>query len=315
MPSTASLKEFSRKAGIIVVLGPTATGKTETAIRIAEAINSEVISFDSIQVYREMDIGSAKPGAQDLARVCHHLISVKSPDEAFTAGDFRRESLGLIEKLNSEDKWAVLVGGTGFYLQALLKGMYPVSTTDPEIKKAVQKKLENLGREALFHKLGELDSEYQKNIHINDTYRLLRGFELWEQFGMKPSDIKKQFSSLDKFSGPVVQIGLDKDRSELEKIVLSRAEQMMAAGLLDEVEMLQKKYGPIRPLQSVGYKEALQVIGGQLPSSELAGAIVTATMQLAKRQKTWFKRDPEINWIHTIPGKQEIENLTKAVLN
>jgi tRNA dimethylallyltransferase len=295
---------------LIVLCGPTATGKTEVAFEVAKKLQTEIISFDSLQVYQELDIGTAKPPENLRREIPHHLIDEIPPTTTFTAGDFRKRALDIINA-RGDLKYLVLVGGTGFYLQALLKGMYEIPEVSPKIKSDLKLESKSDGFQKLYKELKTRDPDYAKTIHPNDRYRVLRGLELLRSGDKKISEIKNEFKT-QKISNPVIQFGLRRKKEVLKDAIESRTDYMLARGLITETQNLLEKYpGGIRGLESVGYKETVAHLRGS--KENLKNEIVKNTLHLAKRQSTWFKRDQSITWLD--PDLSGVLALTEAIID
>jgi len=292
---------------LVCVCGATATGKTDLAFQLARQFKAEIISFDSVQIYKELNIGAAKPHQSLRDEIRHHLIDEISPDQVFTAGDFRRRALQIIDSLKDHHSHIILVGGTGFYLQALLKGMYPAPPADAQIRAELEEKLARQGLEVLYAELCRLDPTYGAKIHGNDRYRILRALEVIQAGGgVTMTEIQRQFQG-EELPFPVLLLGLQRKRERLREGIRLRTERMIQEGLIEETRSLMNKYGTaIRPLESVGYKEAKAFVAGEINFEELPDKIVAATMALAKRQATWFKRDPKIHWLDPDDGGQSL---------
>lgn len=293
---------------LLFVVGATATGKSDLAVAIAEKATApapQIINCDSVQFFDGVEIGAAKPGPELLARARHHLVGHVPVGDDYTAGDFRRDALRLMAE-NPLPSW-LAVGGSGFYVQALEKGMYDV----PEIPAGLREELESeaarpggLGR--LYDELKTRDSDAAAKIAGADRYRILRALEILRAHPAETlTEIRARFASLQPpapFSA--AKIGIYCSRERLRERVVGRTRAMLARGLIREVESLRaslKDQGlkDWAPLRSVGYNEVQKFLDGQLRRDELEPAIVTSTMQLAKRQMTWFKRDTQIEWFES----------------
>lgn len=288
-----------RRSNLLFLVGPTATGKTALAIEFAKQFGAEIISSDSVQVYRELVIGSARPSVSELREVPHHFIGHVSVADDYTAGTYEREALELITA--NPDRSFVVCGGSGFYVQALLKGMYPIEKANPEIQQRIESRIDSEGIGAVYQQLVEKDPEAAKTIAEQDRYRIVRALEIMEsQGGEKLSEIKRRFedASRRRFPGRnIATLGLKVDRPSLEARVIARTSQMLKLGLVDEVKQLIDQGFEGRPaLQSVGYRETLEHLKARVAMSELKAAIVKGTMRLAKKQRTWFARDPGTFW-------------------
>ncbi len=299
---------------LVVICGATATGKSNLSLNLARKLKCEIINFDSVQVYKELNIGTAKPSASELKEIPHHLIDIVKPSELFTAGDFRRRALDILSSLSTKYEHCILVGGTGFYLNALLNGMFPAPPSDELVKHKLMKELcgeRGLGK--LYEELQQRDPVAALKIHGNDSYRILRALEIMRSQGKSLTEIRKEFKA-EKLPYEVIKIGLRREKGILREAILRRSEQMVDEGLVNEVRGLISKYGAdLRPLSSVGYKETAQFLNGEISSvSELISRISMSTLQLAKRQTTWFKRDPEMRWFD--PDKEDVFESSLAAL-
>ncbi|HEX4924527.1 MAG TPA: tRNA (adenosine(37)-N6)-dimethylallyltransferase MiaA [Bdellovibrionales bacterium] len=286
---------------VVFIHGPTATGKTELAVRAAELFKGEIINCDSVQVYGSLDVGAAKPSREQLDRATHHLIGHVADGHTYTAGEYRRDALEVIASRFKEgvDLFFV-VGGSGFYSQALVKGLYPVPPSDPAVRADLQERLTRDGLGALFAELEGRDPGYARKIGPNDRYRIVRALEVLATSGF--STMKDVLVAFESQRPPFryVQVGLNHLRSRLRERVEFRTRAMLRAGLADETRaLLARGLGPWPALRSVGYKECVDALEGRLPFEELETMIAQSTMQLAKRQMTWFRRDRRIVWFDT----------------
>lgn len=279
---------------VITVCGPTASGKTDLAVALARHFKTEIVSYDSLQIYKGLDIGTAKPSQELLKEIRHHFIDIIDPDETYSAGEYRRAALETLSRLKTKSV-VVMVGGTGFYLKALIDGMFDTPATTPEVKRIIESRLEKEGRQKLYEELKIKDPEAALRVHLNDTYRLLRAHEILLMTG-KPMSQKL---TGEKFPYEVQKLGILKDRSKLREAVVARTEKMIDSGLVEETAKLKEKYPDfetLRPLQSIGYKETLAYLEGYITREELRDLIVKNTMALAKRQMTWLRKDREVKW-------------------
>lgn len=291
------MKNSQQPNKITFVLGPTASGKSRWALREALKTSGAILNADSVQIYKSLSIGAAKPTTEDQALVPHYLYDLAEPGEDFTAGDYRRAALDVIER-ELPHRPLYIVGGSGFYIQALEKGMYDVGPISPEIKKQVQQWVDSGG---LYEELVKLDPEAAKKIGPKDPYRLQRALEVVMSEGRTMQKIAEDFRHDHrelKEQYDVEKIGIFCPRDVLRQRVTRRTEQMLKSGFIEEVQnLLGQGLADTKALRSVGYKECVAVLTGRLNRADLLSAIVTSTMQLAKRQMTWFKRDHEIHWI------------------
>ena len=288
----------SHRPRIIIILGPTGVGKTEVAIKLACEYGGEIISADSMQVYRYMDIGTAKPTPEERSLVKHHLIDVADPDEKFDAAMFMGGAGEVINRLNSEDKSIFVVGGTGLYIKALIGGLFNGPGADRDLRNAYREDLERYGREYLYEKLKERDEVAAERIHPNDVFRTIRALEVLELSG--ESIIKKHSDhNFNDKRYDFIKIGLMIDRDLLYERINKRVEKMIADGLVGEVEKLLKMgYDEtLKPMQAFGYRHIVNCIKGKYDIQEVVEMIKSDTRHYAKRQLTWFRADENIEWL------------------
>ncbi len=280
---------------VVFILGPTACGKSRLGMELAEKFGGGILNCDSVQVYQRLDIGTAKPTPEERARVPHFFFDELKPGEILTAGDFRKRALNYcVSELPKGPLFAV--GGSGFYIQAFEKGMFEVDKPDPKTEADARRQLEEHGPEFMYQELVRLDPEYAEEINPNDTYRILRAL-IVAAGGKKMSELRKGFQP-QPFPYRYIKFGLSMERDALLPRVQSRTREMLQSGLVAEVDaLLQEGWESWAPLNSVGYKECVDFLRGRLPAERLEQQIVEKTMQLAKKQRTWFKRDAEIHWL------------------
>ncbi|MCX5847713.1 MAG: tRNA (adenosine(37)-N6)-dimethylallyltransferase MiaA [Deltaproteobacteria bacterium] len=285
------------RARLIIIVGPTAIGKTEVAISLAREWNGEIISADSMQVYRLMDIGTAKPSVEERTLVKHHLIDLVNPDAQFNAAMFIETAQKIIRELHSRRKPIFVVGGTGLYIKALLGGLFKGPDADEGLRKVYRHELKQFGKEYLYDKLKEKDKRAAATIDKNDVVRIIRALEVLELSG--ESIVEKQKAH--KFSDNLydcTRIGLTMDRSSLYKKIDQRTEKMIRDGLVDEVQgLLSMGYREsLKPMQSLGYKHIIKYIKGSYTLEDAVRIIKRDTRHYAKRQMTWFGADKQIAW-------------------
>lgn len=292
----------------IVIGGPTASGKSGLALQLARHFRSqgketEILCADSITVYQGLDIGSAKPGAAEQKEFRHHLLDVADPREEFTGGDFVRLALPAILGIQHRGAIPLLVGGTGFYLRALLRGM-AVSETENEaeaaaIKEKLTKRAETEGWDLLYRELLRLDPGSASTVHLNDHYRIIRALQAMEIYKKPWSELNKTARAQPwRFPGTRF-FCLEVDREELKARIEQRSRAMLDAGLMAEVKSLLEKGVPpeAKPMQSIGYKECVDTLAGREPEATLAERIAQATNRLAKQQRTWFRSEVGVEWL------------------
>ncbi|ACK70327.1 tRNA delta(2)-isopentenylpyrophosphate transferase [Gloeothece citriformis PCC 7424] len=277
------------KTPLIVICGPTASGKSGLAIDLSVRLNSIIISADSRQVYREFDIGTAKPSIDEQKLIPHYLIDICEPTESLTLAQYQEKAQLIIHSFSSVVS-PILVGGTGLYLKSVVKGMkIPRVSPQPQLRS----QLEALGQSYLYNLLSQVDPIASQKIHPHDQIRTIRALEVFYVTG-KPISSQQGENPPDY---PIIQIGLDCEVNALEKRIQQRTEQMIESGLVEEVEKLIDKYGENLPLlDTLGYAEMKQYLAGKISLSEAKELTVLHTRQFAKRQRTWFRAYPEIHW-------------------
>lgn len=303
------------------VVGSTASGKSDLAVAAALVCAQkgrpvEIISADSVQIYRELVIGSARPSDQDLSSVRHHLIGHMSVADEYTAADFAREATAIIAR--SPETPFLVVGGSGFYIQALMRGLYPIEKANPVVRSELEGRAQAEGLEALYRELQSKDAATAAKIAPQDRYRIIRALEIQASLpiGRTLSQIRRAFDASSKdhlarlFPGrSVATFGLKIDRERLEGQARLRAESMVRNGLITETESL-RAYWTRPVLQSVGYRETIEHLRGEIPFSELVPAIVGSTLRLAKKQRTWFGRDDATQWFDALTEREHaVQNL------
>lgn len=288
---------------IVIICGPTGTGKSELALSLARQLGGEIVSADSQQVYRGMDVGTAKVSREVQDQIPHHLIDVIEPDQHFEAQTFCRLADGAIDSIISKGCVPFVVGGTGFYLRVLCNGICEAPPQDPEYRRELNELHQKEGMPYLHDMLSKIDPAAASNIHPNDVVRLIRALEVYHLTGGKMSELQEQHRFASK-RYDALKIGLNVEREELYASINARVDAMMNAGLLDEVRGLVERYGPdIKSLQAVGYREMVAHLKGELLLDQAVELTKKNTRHFAKRQMTWFKADPDIQWFN--PEKSE----------
>ena len=286
-----------KKPRLIVILGPTAVGKTAAAIALARESGGEIISADSMQVYRFLDIGTAKPTLEEQSLVKHHLIDVINPDEQFNAAMFIRLAEVIIGKLIDTGKPIFVVGGTGLYIKALLGGLFEGPDADEDLRGLYRQELKQFGKTYLYEKLKEKDGQAAAQIDRNDIPRIIRALEVLELSGLSIVEKQKAHHFGDK-PYDFIKIGLMMERAELYERIDQRTEKMVEDGLVDEVEGLFSMgyHGSLKPMQALGYKHIARLIKGSYNLADAVMMIKRDTRHFAKRQMTWFGADRQIEW-------------------
>ena len=280
---------------LITVVGATASGKTEFGLRLANELPIEIINADALQAYREFEIGTAKPSPEERARVPHHLIDILNPDEGFSAGEFARRARRAIEEITRRGRVPVVVGGSGFYLQALIDGLAPIPSIPGEIRERLQQELEQDGLSALRSRLKKVDPKLAGSLSPEDSQRTLRALAVYEATGRQLS----KWQRLPPTEQPLraCWLGLTMSRQLLYDQISVRTQQMLRSGWLAEVRELRSKYGAdAAAFQAIGYRTLVAVLDGRLTEDEAEVVIARETRRYAKRQLTWFRRNSRIVW-------------------
>jgi tRNA dimethylallyltransferase len=274
---------------LIAIAGPTASGKSAAAVALAEEVEGEIVSCDSLAVYRTLDVGTAKPSDEDRARIAHHLIDVVDPDQEFTAARYVELADRAIAEIVARGKVPVVAGGTGLYLRALTEGLFPSPPPDETIRARLKAEAARDGWPALHARLATIDPEAAARIAPTDPIRIERALEVFEQTGRTISSLHKETPPAPRYR--TLTFLVDPPSEILEPRIAERTRAMLAAGLVDETRAALARYGRnIKPLGAVGYKEALAFLDGDLPERDLENAIRVATRRFAKRQRTWFAK-------------------------
>nr|WP_206699168.1 tRNA (adenosine(37)-N6)-dimethylallyltransferase MiaA [Brevibacillus agri] len=287
---------MQQKEKLVVIIGPTAVGKTQLSLDLAQQFNGEIISGDSMQVYRGMDIGTAKAEPAELALVPHHLIDIKNPDEEYSVALFQESATRLITEINQRERLPFIVGGTGLYIESVThRFQFSQAAQDPELRERLQRLADAEGVEALHARLADVDPITAQRLHPNDVKRVIRALEIYESTGYKMSDfqLRAQHSPYD-----LVMIGLTMERAVLYERINRRVELMIEEGLVEEVRgLLDKGYdASMVSMQGLGYKELIPYLYGEITLEKAINDIQQRTRHFAKRQLSWFRRIPEVQW-------------------
>ena len=280
---------------VVALLGPTASGKSALALALAERYPLEIVVMDSAQVYRGMDIGTAKPGAEERARVPHHLLDLVDPDQPYSAGRWRDDCLHAIKEICARGKIALLVGGTMLYYRALTQGLDALPPADPALRAALDAEAAERGWPALHGELARVDPAAAQRIMPNDAQRIQRALEVWRLTGKPLSTL--QGSSISELPFTVKSFAVTLERAELHERIARRFDAMLGAGLLEELRQLRSNYrltSRMPSMRAVGYRQAWQHLEGETSREEMRDRAIAATRQLAKRQMTWLRAFPEV---------------------
>jgi tRNA dimethylallyltransferase len=293
---------------LVVVLGPTASGKTALSLALAERFQGEIVNCDSVAMYREFDLGTAKPTPVERARAPHHLLDCVAPTNHITAGEYARQARQVLEEIKARKNLPIVVGGTGLYLRALLDGLFPGPERSNELRARLRERATSRGSDHLHRILHRLDPAAAAKIHANDTPKLIRAVEVCLASRQKMTDLWQQ--GHEKLKGfRILRLGLDPDRAALYDRINRRAQMMFDAGLIEETQRLLQKNGEDAwPLSSLGYKQAMQFLRGQLTRQQAIQAAQQAHRNYAKRQMTWFRREPEVTWLRGFGDDAQIQN-------
>jgi tRNA dimethylallyltransferase len=293
---------------LVVVLGPTASGKTALSLALAERFHGEIVNCDSVAMYREFDIGTAKPTASERGRVTHHLFDCVEPTSRITAGEYARQARQVLEDIKSRGNLPIVVGGTGLYLRALLEGLFPGPQRSEELRQGLRGRATSRGPNYLHRILSRLDRAAAEKIHANDVPKIIRGIEVCLASRQKMTELWQQHGRDPLHGFRILRIGLDPDRQALYERINRRAQQMFEAGLVEETQRLLEKYGDNSwPLSSLGYRQATQFLSGELTREQALKAAQQAHRNYAKRQMTWFRREPEVYWLRGFGDDVQIQ--------
>jgi len=289
---------------LVVIVGPTAIGKSRIALHVAKAWGTEILTADSTQVYRGMDIGTDKPTAADHAEVPHRLIDIVDPDQPFNAGEFRRHAVQEIERLHRCGLLPIVVGGTGLYVRALLGGLWPGPPSDWTLRKKLEAEAAGRGMEGMFAQLQDVDPESASKLHPHDRVKVLRALEVYQQTGLPLSKAHRQHGFQEQPFKALV-LGLTMERSALYRRIEDRVEVELSKGLVDETRrLLAEGYSRQSvPMKSLGYRQMAGFIEGEYSFDEAVRRLKRDTRHFAKRQMTWFRKEPNLVWIELAPDE------------
>lgn len=297
----------------IAIIGPTGVGKTNLSLSIAERYSCEIVNVDSMQVYRYMDIGTAKASLLERQRIRHHLIDIVTPDDEYNLAKYIIDATNVLRDIARRGKIPLLVGGTGLYLKGLLDGLFSLPQINPSVRENLYKQIAEKGREGLYEELKQCDPDIATKIHPNDTHRLLRALEIYQATGITWSKHLNNRLNINRPLQNILKIGLSCDREELYQRINNRVEQMIQNGLLEEVrKLLNMGFTPELPaMKSIGYRHLISFICGERDWETTCNEMARDTRRYAKRQYTWFHKDHDINWFY--PSQEE--NIVSLINN
>lgn len=302
------------KKRLLIIAGPTAVGKTDTGIILADKLNGEIISADSMQIYKNMDIGTAKPSLEERKGVMHHLIDIVNPDENFSVAEFQRLAKGIIDDLISNKKLPIIVGGTGLYINSLIYDMdFTQSVYNRKLRETLQEEAENMGNEYIHNKLRKIDPGLADRIHPNNVRRVIRAIEVYYETGDKMGDFSKDIVLSDEYE--FFLAGLTRERRELYDRINTRVDIMIGQGLIEEVRnLLNLGYSKdLIAFKGLGYKEIIGYLEGKYDLNEAIRILKRNTRRYAKRQLTWFRRYDGINW-YNVSDYPAGQNLAEHII-
>jgi tRNA dimethylallyltransferase len=303
------------RPSIVIICGPTASGKSLLGLELAEALNGEIVSADSMQVYIHMDVGTDKPPVEVRKRIHHHMIDLVYPDQRFDAAQYGEGAVRAIRGISDSGKRAFLVGGTGLYIKALVHGLFSCPAIPREIRGQLQSDARERGVAYLYEELERIDPGSASTIHPNDAYRIIRALEVWRTVGKPVSELRQGHGfSQDRYR--VLKIGIDMERKTLYRRIEARVDRMIDRGLVAEVERLfNLGYGQnLRPMQSIGYRQIGAYLHGDLSRDCAIELIKRDSRRYAKRQLTWFRGDSEIHWVAGSNSKGDVFTRVKNFL-
>jgi tRNA dimethylallyltransferase len=293
---------------LLVVLGPTGSGKTSLSVHLAQHLQGEIVSCDSVAVYRGLEIGTAKPSVEERRVVPHHLIDVADPNEQVTAGDYSRMARKAIQEIQSRHNFPIVTGGTGLYLRALLEGLFAGPLRSEELRARLRERAAERGPDYLHKLLKRVDPAAAGDIHANDVPKVIRAVEVSISTRQPMTELwRKGRDPLRGFR--ILRLGLNPDREALYTRLNQRAREMFATGLIEETRALRLRYGAtMRPLSSLGYKQAAQYLDGEFTLEQAIAAAQQGHRNYAKRQITWFRREPDVRWFAGFGSDSKVRN-------
>jgi len=299
---------------IICIAGPTASGKTSLAVALAQAVNGEVVSCDSMQIYKYMNIGTAKPTKEEMQDIPHHMLDVAAPDEDFSVSRYCEMASPIVDDILARGKTAIIAGGTGLYMDALIKGNTFAPYPSTGMREKLEERADKEGMEVLLEELRSIDPDSAARLHLADRKRILRALEVYYETGQTITAHNLKTQAIPPKYDPVWFALEDADRADLYQRIDARVEKMLSEGLLDEIRSLLAKGIPEKctAMQAIGYKEFVDALNGKCSIEEATALVQQSSRHYAKRQLTWFRRNKAVHWLTRQPGENTAEILIRA---
>jgi len=299
---------------VVVIVGPTAVGKSRVAIEVAKAFETEVLTADSRQVYRGMDVGTDKPAPEERHGVPHRLIDLIDPDESYNAGWYRRQAIDEIERLYRDRRLPLVVGGTGLYVRTLLKGLCDAPEADPIMRAALKQEVKDQGYDRLYARLVDVDPEAAARLHPRDESKVIRALEVFQLSGRRMSEFQQEHRFAERPFSALV-IGLNRDRAVLYRRIEERIDWQLANGLIEETQQLlaQGYQRTSAAMKSLGYRQVAEHLAGEYDAAEMVRRFKRDTRHFSKRQMTWFRKEPGIQWL-TIEESESVQHTAGLVI-
>ena len=299
------------KPKVIIIGGPTASGKTAFSIEVAKAIDGEIVSADSMQIYKEMDIGTAKPNEKEKQNIKHYMINIISPNERYSVADYKKDAKNAIREIVQKGKTPIVVGGTGLYIDSLIYEIdYPEIETDLSYRKYLEELVEKDGLLSLYEKAKEIDEKAMEKISKNDKKRILRVLEIYHQTGKTKTELDKESKKDPEFDYKIFAINME--RAVLYDRINKRVDIMIEKGLIEEVQAIYNKYKEFpTSMQALGYKEVVEYLEKKVTKEEMIEKIKMESRRYAKRQLTWFRKNKQTKWLN---GEDDISHNIDIIL-
>ena len=299
---------------VVVIVGPTAVGKSRIAVEVAKAFETEVLTADSRQVYRGMDVGTDKPASEERQAVPHRLIDLVDPDESFNAGLYRRQAIDEIERLYRDCRLPLVVGGTGLYVRTLLKGLCDAPQADPIMRKALRQEAEAQGYDRLYARLVDVDPVIAARLHPRDESKVIRALEVYQLSGRRMSEFQQEHGFAER-PFAALMIGLNRDRDVLYRRIEGRIDWQLAHGLIEETKQLlaQGYRRDSAAMKGLGYRQVAEHLAGEYDAAEMVRRFKRDTRHFSKRQMTWFRKEPGIQWL-MIEEPEPVQHTTTRVI-